>query len=131
VVVGQGAAQHYRTVLSAPWTRNPDLKYRDLSSANIVEVNDKYVLADGQREVIAYLMDSPHAKGMLMGYVPDAKLGFVTDIWTPCPPLPATPNPGLVSVVTAVKKAGIQPERFAGGHGSNADYASLARLAGQ
>lgn len=76
-------------------------------------------------------MDNPHARGMLMGYVPDAKLGFVTDIWSPGPPLPAKPNPGLVSVVSAVKKAGIQPERFAGGHGSNADYASLARLAGQ
>ena len=46
-------------------------------------------------------------------------------------PLPAKPNPGLVAVVNAVKKANIQPERFAGGHGSTADYASLARLAGQ
>ena len=131
VVVGQGAAQHYRTVLSAPWTRNPDLKARDLSGAQIVEVADKYVLADGKREVIAYAMESPHAKSTLMGYIPDAKLGFVTDIWSPGPPLPAKPNPGLMSVVNAVKKANIQPERFAGGHGSTADYASLARLAGQ
>ena len=89
------------------------------------------MLADGKREVAAYLMDSPHAKGTLFGYIPDAKLGFVTDIWSPGPPLPPKPNPGLVAVVNAVKKAGIQPERFAGGHGSNADYASLARLAGQ
>jgi len=131
VVVGQGAARHYRTVLSAPWTRNPDLKARDLSGAQIVEVADKYVLADGKREVVAYFMDSPHAKSTLMGYIPDAKLGFVTDIWSPGPPLPAKPNPGLLSVVNAVKKANIQPERFAGGHGSTADYASLARLAGQ
>ena len=131
VVVGQGAAQHYRTVLSAPWTRNPDLKARDLSGAQIVEVADKYVLADGKREVIAYAMESPHAKSTLMGYIPDAKLGFVTDIWSPGPPLPAKPNPGLMSVVNAVKKANIQPERFAGGHGSTADYASLARLVGQ
>jgi len=130
VVVGEGAAQHYRTVLSAPWTRNPDLKARSLADAQIVEVKDKYVLADGKREVVAYLMDSPHAKSTLMGYVPDAKLGWVTDIWSPGPPLPAKPNPGLVSVVNAVKKANIQPERFAGGHGSTADYASLARLAG-
>jgi hypothetical protein len=36
-----------------------------------------------------------------------------------------------VAVVNAVKKAGIQPERFAGGHGGTADYASLARLVGQ
>jgi glyoxylase-like metal-dependent hydrolase (beta-lactamase superfamily II) len=131
VVVGQGAAQHYRSVLSAPWTRNPDLKARSLADAQIVEVADKYVLADGKREVIAYLIDNPHAKGMLMGYIPDAKLGFVTDIWSPGPPLPPKPNPGLVSVVNAVKKAGIQPERFAGGHGSNAPYSQLTQLVGQ
>jgi glyoxylase-like metal-dependent hydrolase (beta-lactamase superfamily II) len=131
VVVGQGAGAHYKEVLAAPWTRDPDLKARDLSGAQIVEVTDKYVLADGKREVIAYLMDSPHAKGTLMGYIPDAKLGFVTDIWTPGPPLPPKPNPGLVSVVTAVKKAGIQPERFAGGHGSNAPYSQLTQLVGQ
>jgi len=131
LVVGQGTGAHFRSVLSAPWSRNPDLAARDLSRAQIVEVTDKYVLSDSKREVAAYLMDNPHARGMLMGYVPDAKLGFVTDIWSPGPPLPAKPNPGLVSVVSAVKKAGIQPERFAGGHGSNAEYASLARLAGQ
>jgi len=131
LVVGQGSGAHFRRVLSAPWSRNPDLAQRDLSGAQIVEVSDKYVLADSRREVAAYLMDNPHAKGMLLGYVPDAKLGFVTDIWSPGPPLPAKPNPGLVAVVSAVKKAGIQPERFAGGHGASADYQSLARLAGQ
>jgi glyoxylase-like metal-dependent hydrolase (beta-lactamase superfamily II) len=76
-------------------------------------------------------MDNPHAKGMLMVWVPDAKLGFVTDIWTPGPPLPAKPNPGLAAVVSAVKKAGIQPERFAGGHGSVDDYQKLEKLMGQ
>ena len=76
-------------------------------------------------------MDNPHAKGMLMGCVPDAKLGFVTDIWTPGPPLPDKPNPGLMSVVNTVKRAGLQPERFAGGHGCVADYAPLAKLAGR
>ena len=73
-------------------------------------------------------MDNPHAKGMLMGWVPHAKIGYVTDVWTPGPPLPAKPNPGLASVVNTVKRAGLEPERFAGGHGSTADYQMLARL---
>jgi hypothetical protein len=68
---------------------------------------------------------------MLMVWVPDAKLGFVTDIWTPGPTLPAKPNPGLAAVVNAVKKAGIQPARFAGGHGSVDDYQKLEKLMGQ
>jgi glyoxylase-like metal-dependent hydrolase (beta-lactamase superfamily II) len=131
LVVGQGAGAHWRRVLAAPWSRNPDLPARDLSGARIIEVADKYVISDSNREVVAYLMDSPHAKGSLLGYVPDAKLGFVTDIWSPGVPLPAKPNPGLLSVVNAVKKNGLQPERFAGGHGSTAPYSSLAVLAGQ
>ena len=131
LVVGQGAAAHFRRVLAAPSTRNPDLKVSDFSRTQIVEVTDRRTFSDGQREVQAILMDSPHAKGTLMGYVPHAKIGFVTDIWSPGVPLPAKPNPGLVSVVNAVKKADIQPERFIGGHGSVSDYASLARLAGQ
>lgn len=131
LVVGQGAAAHWRRVLQAPWTRNPDLAERDLSGARIMEVADKQSFSDGRREVLAYRIDNPHAKGYLMGYVPDAKLGWVTDIWSPGVPLPDKPNPGLMAVVNAVKKANIQPERFAGGHGSTAPYASLAKLAGQ
>lgn len=132
LVVGQGAGAHFRRVLSAPMRRNPDLQPYDFNRTPILEVPESHVMSDSRgRQVIAYVMDNPHAKGMMMAWVPDAKLGFVTDIWSPGPPLPAKPNPGLVSVVNAVKKAGIQPERFAGGHGSVAPYAQLAVLAGQ
>jgi glyoxylase-like metal-dependent hydrolase (beta-lactamase superfamily II) len=132
LVVGQGAYEHFRRVLAAPSSRNPDLKPYDFNRTPIMEVPQSHVMSDARgRQVMVYMMDNPHAKGMLFAWVPDAKLGFVTDIWTPGPPLPDKPNPGLLSVVNAVKKAGIQPERFAGGHGSVAPYAQLARLAGQ
>ena len=132
LVVGQGGAAHFRRVLSAPSTRNPDLPARDYGAVPIVEVTGSHVMADDRgRQVIVYLMDNPHAKGMLMAWVPDAKLGFVTDIWSPGVPLPPKPNPGLAAVVNAVQKAGIQPERFAGGHGSTAPYQPLMQLVGQ
>ena len=92
---------------------------------------DKQVLSDGQREVVLYVIENPHATASLIGYVPDARLGFVTDLWTPGPPLGATLNPGQAAVVAAVKKAGISPLKFAGGHGSTAEYASLAALDGK
>jgi glyoxylase-like metal-dependent hydrolase (beta-lactamase superfamily II) len=133
LVVGQGTRDHYRKVLAAPTTRNPDMKPRDFSMVPILEVPESHVMRDPQgRQVIAYAMlDNPHAKGMLMAYVPDAKLGFVTDVWTPGPPLPDKPNPALMSVVNTVKRTGIEPARFAGGHGGAADYAPLSKLAGQ
>jgi len=132
LVVGRGAGEHFRRVLSAPTTRNPDLPPRSYHMNPILEVPESHVMSDSTgRQVIVYVMDNPHAKGMLMGWVPHARLGFVTDIWTPGPPLPAKPNPGLASVVNTVKRAGLEPERFAGGHGSIADYQLLTRLVGQ
>jgi len=132
LVVGEGAGAHFRRVLAAPMTRNPDLPARSFHMTPILEVPESHVMSDAAgRQVIVYVMDNPHAKGMLMGWVPHARLGFVSDVWTPGPPLPARPNPGLASVVNAVKRAGLQPERFAGGHGSVADYRMLTRLVAQ
>ena len=131
LIVGKGNGDHFKRVLAAPFTRNPDLAARDLSRTPIVEVAERHVITDGQREVHAYRIDNPHADGLLIGYVPDARLGFATDIWSPGAPLPDTLNPALAALVAGVKKAGISPARFAGGHGSVADYAPLAALEGK
>ena len=132
LIVGKGTADHYRRVLASPFTRNADLGARDLRGTAIVEVAERHVIADGQREVHAYRIDNPHADGLLIGYVPDARLGFATDIWSPgAGPLPDKLNPALAALVAGVKKAGIEPTRFAGGHGSVADYAPLAALEGR
>ena len=133
LVVGQGTAPHYGKALAAPMQRNPDMKPMDFSRVQILEIPESHVISDSKgRQVVAYAMqDNPHAKGLLMVWVPDAKLGYVTDVWSPGVPLPDKPNPGLISVVRTVQRTGIQPERFAGGHGSVAPYDSLTKLVGQ
>jgi glyoxylase-like metal-dependent hydrolase (beta-lactamase superfamily II) len=131
LVVGRGAAAHYRRVLASSATRNPDVAPRDYAKVNIVEVSDRYVMSDGARQVSAHLAENPHVDAMLIGYVADARIGFVTDIWSPgAAPLPNQINSPLAAIVNAARRAGIQPLRFAGGHGSTADYAPLAGLAG-
>ena len=132
VVTGKGTAAHFRRVLGAPFTRNPDLPARDLKSTPIIEVTDKQVFGDGTREVGAYVIDNPHSNGLMIGYVSDAKIAYVTDIWSPgAAPLPEKLTPPLSALVTGVKKAGIAPAKFAGGHGSTGDYAPLAALEGK
>jgi glyoxylase-like metal-dependent hydrolase (beta-lactamase superfamily II) len=131
LIVGKGNAEHFRRVLAAPFTRNPDLEARDLSRAEIIEVADQRFLTDGQRQVNVYLIENPHAAGLLIGYIPAARLGFSTDIWSPGTPLPDKLNPNLAALIAGVKKAGIAPLKFAGGHGSVADYASLTALEGK
>src|SRR5439155_13573987 len=108
LVVGQGAGAHFRRVLDAPATRNPDLRPRDFRGTPILEVPESHVMSDARgRQVIVYRIDNPHSKSYLIGYVPDAKLGYVTDLWSPGrDPLPAKITPPLASVVTGVKKHG-------------------------
>src|SRR5262245_2315324 len=132
IVTGKGTAAHFRRVFAAPFTRNPDLPARDLKSTPIIKVTDKQVFGDGTREVGAYVIDNPHANGLMIGYVSDAKIAYVTDIWSPgAAPLPEKLTPPLAALVTGVKKAGIAPAKFAGGHGSTGDYAPLAALEGK
>ena len=129
IVVGKGNAMHFRKYLGTPFSLDPDVAQRDLSRTSVIEVADKQVFSDGKREVQAILLENPHCAGMLIGYVADARLGYVVDIWSPGVPLPDKINPALLAVVNGVKKAGIAPTRFAGGHGGVADYATLTRLA--
>jgi glyoxylase-like metal-dependent hydrolase (beta-lactamase superfamily II) len=132
IIVGQGGGEHFRRVLAAPFKRNPDLSARDLTATPIVEVGDRRLFNDGTREVGVYVIENPHATGLVIGYVADARLGYVTDIWSPgAGPLPDKLNPNLAALVAGVKKAGIAPTRFVGGHGGVAEYAPLAALDGK
>lgn len=132
LVVGRGAGAHFRRVLAAPATRNPDLGSYDFSRANIIEVAERYVMTDGKRQVSAHFIENPHADASLIGYVADARIGYVTDIWSPgAAALPNQINSPLAALVNATRRAGIAPLRFAGGHGTSAEYAPLAGLAAQ
>ena len=125
IVTGRPNGEFIRRALAAPAGSNP---YRLPSfTPRVVEVTNKWSVNDGGRVIEAYLIETPHAAGYLIPYVPDARLGYVTDLWNPGAPIPAMPNPLMVSVVRGVERAGIQPERFAGGHGAVGPYADLAQ----
>ncbi|HRQ97355.1 MAG TPA: MBL fold metallo-hydrolase [Candidatus Accumulibacter phosphatis] len=130
LVVGAGAADHYRRMAAAPHRRNPVLA-GSVGEPRIIEVSDRLSISDGGREVLVLDAENPHATAMLIGYVPDARLGFVTDLWSPGrDALGSRLGAGQAAVVAAVARHAIVPERFAGGHGSVAPYAPLAQLAG-
>jgi len=63
-IVRRGAAEGLRRALSSAHTR-------------IVEISDRYVLADEEREVDIFPADGP---GGLLGYVRHAKSGAVTEL---------------------------------------------------
>jgi glyoxylase-like metal-dependent hydrolase (beta-lactamase superfamily II) len=130
VLVPQGDKAHFEKVFSAPHKIDGDMLDAN-ERATIEEIADRKVLDDGKRKVEILRIDNPHADAMLVAYVPDAKLGWVVDIWSPGrDKLGDKATPGQVALVNGVSKFSSTPERFAGGHGSVADYAPLAQLAG-
>jgi glyoxylase-like metal-dependent hydrolase (beta-lactamase superfamily II) len=133
MIMGTGNGEHFRKI----WTAKPQGARASspppkMARPTIVEVAERYVLSDGKREVEIYNIENPHAKGMLIGYVKDARLGFVTDLWSPGRDRVGEKlTPGQAALVAAVKKIGLTPERFAGGHGSVANYTDLEAVVSQ
>ena len=125
IVVGKGDGAFFRKALAASQGLNP-YGVKPVPP-KVIEVDGKWSVNEGGRTIEAYSLDNPHAQGYLIPYVPDAKMGWVTDLWNPGPPVNGTANPGMVAVVRGVQKAGIAPEKFAGGHGAVGNYADLAK----
>jgi glyoxylase-like metal-dependent hydrolase (beta-lactamase superfamily II) len=131
LVVGAGAGEHFRRALAAPDRLSGGILAASPRRPEIVEVADRRsVDAGGVLEVIR--VDNPHAEATLLAWVPKARLGFVAALWSPGrEKVGDALTPGQAAIVAGVRKAGIAPERFAGGHGGVADYAPLDALAGR
>jgi glyoxylase-like metal-dependent hydrolase (beta-lactamase superfamily II) len=125
IVVGRGNGAFFRKALSASAGLNL-YPIKGKVQPKVIEVADKWSVKDGDREIDAFMLDNPHAKGYLMPYVADAKIAFITDLWNPGAPVTQV-NPNLVAIVKGVEQRGIKPERFAGGHGGVANYADLEK----
>jgi glyoxylase-like metal-dependent hydrolase (beta-lactamase superfamily II) len=129
LVVGAGNGAHFRRMLLAEHSRSPDLPAGLTREPRIVEVAERTEITDGKRSISVLALENPHSAGAVIGYIDDARLGFVTDLWSPGrDPLGKTQSAGQAAVVAAVNRYRIAPERFAGGHGSTGSYPELASL---
>ena len=82
LVVGRGTKDFWRKVLASSDTLGIDTPRKRLADAEIIEVAASHSITDGKRRVELHELRSKHSDGMLIGYVPDAKLAYQTDIWT-------------------------------------------------
>jgi glyoxylase-like metal-dependent hydrolase (beta-lactamase superfamily II) len=129
VIVGKGNKDYFSRMFSAKNTAQVDELQRKPRKAHIIEVTDKHILSDGKRQVGAYHIENSHSSGTLIGYIPDAKLGFVVDIWSPGrDPLPKKASQAQIELVQGVRKHNLDIERFAGGHGSTGVFRELVAV---
>lgn len=140
LVVGKGGVKDFlTTALRRPATLGiAELQTAQaraaLQAPKIVEVDGPFSVGSGAIQAQAYpVVPNEHAVGMLFGYMPSAKLGFVSDLWSPGragpPPPPGTEQrENLLALVRSVRLWKLQPEQFAGGHGRVGNYAPVDAL---
>jgi glyoxylase-like metal-dependent hydrolase (beta-lactamase superfamily II) len=127
VVVHSSAANYIRAILDQQRTLEPDrleIARRDgrQSQPSVRLVEDAIALTDGTREVKLYHIPNDHSSGMLVGYVPDARVLFTSDLVSDTFPL----IPVFASTVhKLIQEKGLSVEMIACGHGNAMPYAQL------
>jgi glyoxylase-like metal-dependent hydrolase (beta-lactamase superfamily II) len=131
IVTGKASEAFVKKMLEAPHTYVPDSLQKEPKPGVIETVEqERKIITDGERTVEVYPVANSHAEGMLVAYVPHAKLLFVADLFSPGaarqpPDLPRE----LLDSLTA---ANVQVERIVGGHGNKVGtIAELRQAASQ
>ena len=133
VVVHSSAGDYIRAVLGQRRTLEPDrleIARRDgrQSQPAVMLVDDAIALTDGTREVKLYHAPNTHSSGMLVGYVPDARVLFTADLVSDTFPLiPVFASP----VHELIQENGLSVEMIACGHGNVMPYAQLDYVLGK
>jgi Metallo-beta-lactamase superfamily len=118
VVVPDTAQAYFEHNLALPHTVVADAQQKDGKPLHVVGVANAMSIKDDTVEIRLQKIDNPHVDGMLIGYVVQPNIVWVTDIWSPG--RDAAKSPGVLALDAAVKKLGITGATFAGGHGGNA-----------
>ena len=131
LVVGRGTTAFWRKVLASKDTLGSDAPKKDLSDSPIIEVGDRHTLGEGTRQVELHDLPTPHSAGMLMAYVPHARLAYQTDIWTGpgVDPIGAQAMPRQRALVNLIERQKLDVIHMIGGHGRLGAYADLKRSA--
>ena len=119
LVFPRGDRQYFAAQMQAPNRVRNDELWQKPREVGLIEVSEKTTLTDGLRRIDLYVIASSHAKSSLIAVIPDADFGWVVDLWSPTRDIPGA----LAShreFVAGLRKFGVMPTLWAGGHGSGA-----------
>jgi len=121
LLVHESIVPFVKEILERPHTVRPDSLTKGSLMGTVEGVQDTKVLTDGERIVELRSIENDHAKGMLVAYIPNEKIVFVSDLYSPPGPVP---NPSVIfernratAFYNAVTKAGLAIDTIVGGHG--------------
>lgn len=124
---------YYQRVATMPHTVNPDRLAKTPKKAVVEGVVDKRVFTDDTNTLELYRVSTDHNDGMLVAFLPKAKLLVEADMWNPpaanAPP-PVAVSPVTVQLVEGIKKLNLDVQQIAGLHGRLATVQELRTAAG-
>jgi glyoxylase-like metal-dependent hydrolase (beta-lactamase superfamily II) len=123
-----------KTVMSRPKTIRPDSLAKAGSVTPSIEgVKGVKSLSDGTRTVELREIPNAHSAGMLVAYLPNEKIVFVSDLYTPGAAVDPTNRNGIdnaAALHSALTGAKLSVDRIVGGHGeTTSTLAELAKIA--
>jgi len=127
LIVGDDTEDHYKAVLKAPHRLYPDAFSTNPRKVKILEVEDDEAasITDGHRVIRLLTIPNRHAAGMLVPYIEDVKMIFVSDLYNP--ELFADTIPPLFSywsndLLDALQPLALDIQWLAGAHGGVTTY---------
>ena len=127
LIVGAETKNHYETLLKAPHSVYPDALALNPVETHVIEVPDDetFLITDGERKIRLFNLSNRHSIGMLIPYIEDEKLVFVSDLYNP--DLFTTPLPPLFSfwsldLLAGLKDSELEIEGLIGAHGGVVSY---------
>ncbi|MBI4419825.1 MAG: MBL fold metallo-hydrolase [Gemmatimonadetes bacterium] len=120
-------ADFVRRIAAAQKTVAPDALTRGGRMPQVRTVEDSLTVGEGNGRITVYATPTVHVEGLLIAYVPSARVLFNSDLAAPGPTIP---SPGARELVAAVRQRGISVDWVAGGHGGPATrWADVERAA--
>jgi glyoxylase-like metal-dependent hydrolase (beta-lactamase superfamily II) len=127
VIADQSIVPFVEGVLNAPSTVRADVLERSGLTPTVEGVDGSMELTDGTRTVELIHVPNAHAEGMLMAYVPDEGIAFVSDLYSPPTPADAS-NANARAFYDAVVEADLDVDTIVGGHGTTGPFQALANV---
>jgi glyoxylase-like metal-dependent hydrolase (beta-lactamase superfamily II) len=126
IVTHEVNKEFFEKALGGPRTLAPDAMARAGKKPVIETVGDKRVFTDGKQTVeIHSVKGLPHADGMLIAYIPSARIVAYADMFNlVAPGQPAVPNPPVVGTqvfVANLERLGLDWENVISVHAPNPD----------
>ena len=130
-VVHEAAADFFAHIFDAPATIAPDgMVDADELSLETVPADGSLELADTMHTVEIYPIAQTHAEDMIIAYVADPGIVFVSDLYSPNPDADSAGAGGQI-VADTIAALGLDVAWIAGGHGSVISFEDFQGQLGQ